>query len=94
MGSICSSLHTQRTINGSINEYSVASVSNNAVVLISFLFSSMHEVTKGFSAKKSPSKLDENTINGFFGCFLAFYAAMHLTVCELIGFYSFEQSVV
>ena len=65
MGSICSLSHTRRAIDGSMNEYPVAPVSNKAVVLISLLFSKIHGVTKASSAKKSPGKLDDDTINGF-----------------------------
>ena len=64
MGSIYSLSHTRRTIDGSMNEYPVAPVSNKAVVLISLLFPKIHGVTKASSAKKSPGKLDDDTING------------------------------
>ena len=64
-GSICSLSHTRRTIDGSINEYPVAPVSNKAVVSISLLFPRVHKVTKAFSAKKLPGKEEDDTINGF-----------------------------
>ena len=63
MGLICSLSHTQHTIDESINEYPVALVSNKAVVLISLLLSSIHEVVKVSSAKKLSGKNDNDTIN-------------------------------
>ena len=65
MGSIYSLSHTRRTIDGSMNEYPVAPVSNKAVVLILLLFPNIHGATKAFSANKLPGRLDDDTINGF-----------------------------
>ena len=65
MSLICSSSHTRCAINRSMNEYPVAPVSNKAVVFILLLLPSIHEVTKDSSAKKSPGKDDDDTINGF-----------------------------
>ena len=62
---ICSLSHTRRTIDESTNEYPVAPVSNKAVILISLLLLSIHEVVKASPAKKSPDKDDDDTINSF-----------------------------
>ena len=65
IGLICSLLHTRRAIDESINEYPIAPVSSKAVVLISLLLPSIHKATNVVSVKKSPGKLDDDTINGF-----------------------------
>ena len=49
-----------------MNEYPIAPVSNKAVIFISLMFSSIHEVVKASPAKKLSSKNDNETINGFF----------------------------
>ena len=54
--------HIHYTIDRSANEYLIAPMFNNVVVFIMILFSSTHRTTKVFSAKKLPSKLDDNTI--------------------------------
>ena len=64
MGLICNSSHKCRTIDGSMNEYPVAPVSNKAVVLILLLLPSIHEVVKVSPAKKSLDKDDDDIING------------------------------
>ena len=65
MGSICSLSHTRRIIDGLINEYLVALVSNKAVICILLLLLKIHGATKAFSAKKSLGSKDNDTINGF-----------------------------
>ena len=65
IGLICSLSHTQRAIDKLMNEYLVALVSNNIIVFILLLHPSIHEVTKGFSAKKLPGKDNDYISNGF-----------------------------
>ena len=65
MGLIIRLSHIRQAITGSTKEYPVAPVSNNAVVFISPLFSSIHGATNASSAKKLPGRLDDDTINGF-----------------------------
>ena len=64
MGSISSSSHIRRTIDGSTKKYPVAPVSNKAVVLILLLLPSVHVANNACSAKKSPGNVDDDTING------------------------------
>ena len=85
MGLISRLSHIRCVIAGLTNQYPVAPVSNNAVVFISSLFLSVHEVTKASSAKKSPGNVDDDTINGF-SC-SNFCTAMWLTINLFVGFY-------
>lgn len=61
---ICSCSHMWHTIDGSIKEISLASVSNNAVELILLMFSNIHGVTKALSENRLPGKKENGTING------------------------------
>ena len=65
MGSISSSSHIRRTIDGSTKEYPVAPVSNKAVVFISLLLLNVHVANNLCSAKKSLGNVDNDTISGF-----------------------------
>ena len=99
MGFICSLSHRQCTIDGSMNGYSVAPVSNKALVCISLLLLRIQSATKAFLAKKLPSKKELNIINGFSSSLLTtsrkdfafldcstFFIAMQFMVCLFIVF--------